>query len=180
MKTPSVGPSRLREPITVDAFIRDHPNVLAPDFADRKADLQALAENVMEEISAALPVTPVTLAARIFAESSEPLTDAAIVARMDFYLNRWRDRIWLLREKSGADMWRAAKRILELRRLIEPAQQWRSDLFEGEGVPILEDSWQWTPSEKLLRDYYANSLLTFAEVKQRGWPERATRNLATA
>ena len=78
----------------------------------------------------------------------------------------------LLREKSGAEAWRAARQILELRRLIQPAQRWRSDLFEGEGVPVLEDAWQWNPDQFLLRDYYANSLLTFAEVKQRGWRER--------
>ena len=62
--------------------------------------------------------------------------------------------------------------MLERRHLIEPAEKWRSDLFEGEGVPVIEDAWQWNPREILLRDYYANSLLTFDEVKQRGWPER--------
>ena len=48
----------------------------------------------------------------------------------------------------------------------------RSDLFEGSGVPIIEEAWQWNPREILLRDYYANSLMTFEEVKGRGWPER--------
>ncbi len=126
----------------------------------------------MDQISAALPVTPVTLAARIFAESSEPVTDDGMIAAMNAYRDRWRDRVWLLREKTGEEIWRAARRILELRRLIEPAQRWRSDLFDGSGVPVLEDAWQWNPAELLLRDFYANSLLTFAEVKQRGWPER--------
>jgi glycerol-3-phosphate O-acyltransferase len=160
------------EPIAVDAFIRDHPNILSPDFEKRKSDLRALAESVMSEISAALPVTPVTLAARIFSESREPLTDADLIARMDDYLHRWRDRIWLLRETTGEEIWRAAKRILELRRLIQPAERWRSDLFEGEGVPVIEEAWQWSPEQILIRDYYANSLMSFAEVKQRGWPER--------
>jgi uncharacterized protein YkuJ len=65
--------------------------------------------------------------------------------------------------------------VLELRHLLQPAQRWRSDLFEGEGVPVIEDAWQWNPNEILLRDYYANSLLTFDEVKRRGWPERQLR-----
>ena len=160
------------EPIAVDAFIRDHPSILSPDFEQRKPELRALADSVMHAISAALPVTPVTLAARIFSESREPVTDAEMVVRMDGYRDRWRDRIWLLRENDGTDMWRYARRILELRRLITPAQRWRSDLFEGEGVPVLEEAWQWNPNQILLRDYYANSLMAFDDVKKRGWPER--------
>ena len=74
-------------------------------------------------------------------------------------------------------MWRAAKWILELRHLIETAERWRSDLFSGEGVPVVEEAWQWNPAEVLIRDYYANSLMSFAEVKQRGWPERNHQKL---
>ena len=62
--------------------------------------------------------------------------------------------------------------MVELRHLIEPAERWRSDLFEGSGVPVIEEAWRWNPGETLLRDYYANSLMTFDEVKRRGWPER--------
>jgi hypothetical protein len=43
-------------------------------------------------------------------------------------------------------------------------------------VPVIEEAWQWNPNESLLRAYYANSLLTFDEVKQRGWPERPKNN----
>src|SRR5438093_4976546 len=99
------------EPLSVDDFIRRHPAILASDFAQRKEELQALAESVMHPISAALPVTPVTLAARIFAESREPLTDAEIVARMDRYRDQWRERVWLLREETGEEVWGYAKRI---------------------------------------------------------------------
>jgi glycerol-3-phosphate O-acyltransferase len=166
------------EPVSVDDFIRHHPSILASDFAHRKEEVQMLAESVMYQISAVLPVTPVTLAARIFAESREPLTDAEIIARMDQYLQQWRERVWLLREKTGEELWRYAKRILELRRLIQPAERWRSDLFEGEGLPVLEDALRWNPAEVLLRDYYANSLLSFDEVKQRGWPDDGARRSA--
>jgi glycerol-3-phosphate O-acyltransferase len=156
-------------PVSVDEFIRAHPEVLATSFDDRKAALQQLAESIMDEISAAVPVTPVTLVATIL---DQPRTDAEIVAAIDQYRDEWRDRVWLLREKTGAEIWRLAREILSLRRLLQPAERWRSDLFDGSGVPVIEEAWQWNPEESLLRHYYANSLLTFAEVKRRGWPER--------
>ncbi len=159
------------KPVLVDEFVRDHPQILAADFEERKPHLTALAEKVMGEISHALPVTPVTLAARVFATQSI-VTDSEMIAALE----RDHGRVWLLREKTGAETWRAARRILELRHLIQPAQRWRSDLFDGEGVPFPEDAWQWNPAQMLLRDYYANSLLSFEEVKQRGWPERGTGN----
>ncbi len=167
-------------PICVDDFVREHPGALAPSFEDRKPELQLLADRVMGEISAVLPVTPVTLVARIFSEHSGPITEAEIVADVDRYRAEWRHRPWLLREKTGTEIWRAARPVIELRRLIEPAPRWRSDLFEGSGVPVVEDAWQWNPDELLLRDYYAHSLLTYEEVKRRGWPERRAAAVAAA
>ena len=164
------------KPIIVDDFARAHAGLLGATYEERKAAMQELAEAVMTEISDALPVTPVALAARVFAEAKGPLTDAEIAGAIDGYRERWRDRVWIIREKTGMEIWRAARNILELRHLVEPAEQWRSDLFEGEGVPVLEDAWQWNPREILLRDYYANSLLTFAEVKKREWPERIPKH----
>jgi glycerol-3-phosphate O-acyltransferase len=160
-------------PVSVDDFIRGHPAILSPSYEERKGAMTDLAELVMTEISNALPVTPVTLLARIFADRPDtPRTDEEIVDAIDAYRSTWHDRVWLLREKTGAEMWRAARRVVELRHLIEPAERWRSDLFEGSGVPVIEEAWQWNPRETLLRDYYANSLMTFEEVKARGWPER--------
>jgi len=160
-------------PVPVDEFIREHPAILSPTFDVRKAALTELAERVMEEISKALPITPVTLLARIFVDrGGEPLTDGEIVEAIDRYRQTWRDRVWLLREKTGEEIWRAARRVIELRHLIQPAERWRSDLFEGSGVPVIEEAWQWNPREILLRDYYANSLMTFEDVKRRGWPEK--------
>ncbi|HEY6138144.1 MAG TPA: 1-acyl-sn-glycerol-3-phosphate acyltransferase [Thermoanaerobaculia bacterium] len=166
------------KPIVVDDFAREHPDLLGPTYESRKEAMQALAETIMGEISDALPITPVTLIARIFAEAKGPLTDAEIVAAAERYREQWRDRVWITRERSGAELWKAARNVLDLRHLIEPAEQWRSDLFDGEGVPVLEDAWQWNPKELLLRDYYANSLLSFDEVKKRGWPERFTKSPA--
>jgi len=158
-------------PVSVDDFVRAHPDALSHDFETRKPHMQEIAEMVMREISGALPVTPVPLVARILAERGVA-TESEIAADIERLQTLWKDRVWLLREKTGRDIWTAARRVLELRHLIQPAQRWRSDLFEGEGVPIIEDAWQWNAGQILLRDYYANSLLTFDEVKQRGWPER--------
>ena len=156
-------------PIPIDEFIAAHPSILDASFEARKPHLQLLADTVMDRISAALAVTPVTLAASVFARRQTVGDDEMAAA-----IEAQRSRVWLLREQTGAEVWASARKILELRRLIQPAQRWRSDLFQGEGVPVVEDAWQWNPDEILLRDYYANALLPFAEVKRRGWPERGT------
>ena len=163
------------EPIEVDEFIKRDPSLVAATFEERKPGMQRLASSVMEAISSALPVTPVALVARVL---EKPMTDSEIEQAIGALQERWRDRVWLLREKTPAEIWRAARNVLELRRLLHPVEQWRSDLFDGTGVPVLEDAWQWNPDEILLRNYYANSLLTFDEVAQRGWPEPPRREAA--
>ena len=162
------------KPVSVDDFIAAHPEVVAATFDDRKAALQLLAETTMREISSAIPVTPVPLIARMFTEH-ELLSESEIIANLAAAREHWSDRPWLLREKTPQEVWRAARHVLELRRLIVPGERWRSDLFDESGVPVIEDVWRWNPDEVILRDYYANSLLTFDEVKFRGWPERKPR-----
>jgi glycerol-3-phosphate O-acyltransferase len=162
------------KPLSVDAFIATHPDVLSDDWEVRKAMVSELADETMREISTAIPVTPVPLVATLL-RTQELMSDEEILAGIAKLREEWRERIWLLREKTPAEIWRAARHVLELRHLIEPAQRWRSDLFDGSGVPVIEDVWRWNPAELLLRDYYANSLLTFDEVKSRGWPERKLR-----
>jgi glycerol-3-phosphate O-acyltransferase len=166
------------KPISVDEFIAAHPAVLAEDFEQRKAALQLLAEETMREISAAIPVVPVPLVAGMF-RGRELLSDSEMIDGLSEAMRRLRagpyTRPWLLREKTAEDVWRAARHVLELRRLIVPGERWRSDLFDESGVPVIEDVWRWNPDEVILRDYYANSLLTFDEVKFRGWPERKPR-----
>jgi len=175
-------------PISIDEFIHARPGLLGHTYDERKADLQALADNVMTEISAALAITPVTLVARIFREENKPLTpakpltDDQIVAEIARYQTEWRHRSWLLREKTAKEIWKSARQVLELRHLVRPHEQWRSDLFEESGVPVIEDAWQWNPDQLLLLDYYANALMPYEDVKRRGWPERAhdPRALAAA
>ncbi|HEV7922138.1 MAG TPA: 1-acyl-sn-glycerol-3-phosphate acyltransferase, partial [Thermoanaerobaculia bacterium] len=147
-------------PLNIDELVKADPGLLAPTFEERKPHLQLLAERVMSEISRAVPVTPVTLVARIFAAHEGPLPEEAIIAEIDRHREQWSDRHWLLREKTGAEIWSLARKLLALRHLVEQTP----------------DGWRWTPGERLLRDYYANSLLTFEEVKQRGWPERRKRD----
>jgi glycerol-3-phosphate O-acyltransferase len=167
-------------PISIDAFVREHPDVLAHSFETRKEHLQKLAETVMSEISNAIPVTPVTLVASIFSQR-DVLTDEEMVTEIDRRRGEWHNRPWLLREKTAGEIWKAAKFVLELRRLIVPVERWRDDLFDRGGIPSIEDAWRWNPEQLLLRDYYANSLLTFEEVKRRGWPERrADRDVIAA
>lgn len=161
-------------PVSVDAFIRDHPNVLSVRFDERKGDLQKLADVVMTEISNALPVTPVTLVATIFA-GHETVTETEILRELGRLRELHRDR-WLLREKTPREVWKAAKHVLELRHLIVPVERWKDDLFDRGGIPEIEDAWRWNAEELLLRDYYASSLLSYEKVKARGWPERPKRD----
>jgi glycerol-3-phosphate O-acyltransferase len=166
------------EPVLVDDFVRAHPEVLALAYDDRKAALQQLAELVMTEISDAFPVTPVGLVATLFARHGV-LNEEQIFAGIQRLREEWHDRPWLLREKTPKEIWRAAHFVLTLRHLIVPVDQWHDDLFVDEsdsglrgGIPTIEDAWQWNPDQLLLRDYYANALMRFADVKKRGWPER--------
>jgi hypothetical protein len=129
----------------------------------------------MSEISDALPVTPVTMVASIFTKHPV-LTDDAMLREIETVRAEWGERAWLLREKTPQELWKAAKQVLQLRHLIVPVDQWRDELFEDRGgMPEIDDAWGWNPRQILLRDYYANALLTYDEVKQRGWPERKPR-----
>src|SRR5687767_974290 len=154
------------EPVSIDEFVRAHPAVLAEPFESRKAELQRLAELIMSEISKALPVTPVTLIATAFTRR-DVLTEREMLREIARLREECRERTWLLREKTPAEIWKAARQVLELRRLLVPVEQWRDELFDQGGMPTLEDAWQWNPEQHLLRDYYANALVPFEEVKRR-------------
>jgi glycerol-3-phosphate O-acyltransferase len=162
------------QPISIDDFAREHPEILAETYEGRKGALQLLAEKVMSEISGAIPVTPVTLVAAVF-RRRPLLSESEMLTELAALRETFRDRPWLLREKTPREIWKAARQVLELRHLIAPAERWGDALFGEGGAPELEDAWQWNPQQHLLRDYYANALMTFEEVRQRGWPERKAR-----
>jgi glycerol-3-phosphate O-acyltransferase len=167
------------DPVSVDDFIKEHPAILAMSYEERKEDLQKLAETVMGEISSAMPVTPVTLLAQAF-HAHPVMTEKEIVAELERLRAVYSDRPWLLREKTAAEVWKAARNVLEIRHLIERTERWRDDLFAEGGIPGIEDAWQWRPDAVLLREYYANSLLRFEDVKRRGWTERKDKAAAVA
>ena len=166
-------------PISIDQFVKEHPAAVSDSFETRKPELQRLADLVMTEISNALPVTPVTLVAHAFVRHPV-LTDKQMLEEIARLREEWRERTWLLREKTPAEIWKAARFVLELRHLIVPVEQWRDDLFaeDLQSGAVLEDAWSWNPNEPLLRDYYANALMPFEDVKRRGWPERGKRTAA--
>lgn len=138
-------------PILVDDFVARNPGILAPAFEERKPHLRALAFRIMHEISAAIPVTPVAVAATVFQRAGGALPDSEVARGIQELREAMRHRVWLVREKTGEEIWHAARQVLELRHLITR---------DPEG-------WRWEPGELLLRDYYANSLLTFEEVSRR-------------
>lgn len=151
------------EPVLIDDYVRDHPAILAATFEERKPEMSALAEAIMRRISAAIPVTPVALVARIFSDhaSAGEIAEQLLVAEVERYRREWADRVWLLREKSAVEIWHSARDVLVLRHLIE----------------VVVGGWRWLPDDLPLRDFYANSLLSFDEVKKRGWPDHRLTTL---
>src|SRR5687768_2800333 len=81
-------------PISIDEFAREHPEILAETFETRKPALQQLAEKVMSEISGAIPVTPVTLVASVF-RRRPMLSDSEMLSELAALREIFRDRPWL-------------------------------------------------------------------------------------
>jgi len=143
-------------PLSIDEFMATHPQLRAETYEERKPAMNLLADEIMERISDALPVTPVTLIASIVRDLGPNLiAESTLVGEIANRHEQWKNRIWLLREESPQRIWEAGREVLMLRRLMEQ---------ENGG-------WRWKPDELLLLDYYANSLIPYSEVKRRGWPE---------
>ncbi len=141
------------EPVLVDDYIREHPEIVADDFETRKPHLRALANEVMRRVSDALPVTPVGVVAIAFQRLGPGWHDeAAMRTAIDEVRAALSGSVWL-RTFEGSELWEEAKGVLELRHLIE-----------SDG-----DRWRWSPGEDLLLSYYANSLRPFDEVERMGW-----------
>jgi glycerol-3-phosphate O-acyltransferase len=135
------------EPVLVDDAIAADPALLASTFEERKASLRRLADDIMNRISDALPLTPVPVVARVFRAraADEPLGELEILSGIDDVQREFPRRMWLTREKTPAEIWQAALNVLGLRHLVVKR----------------ESGWRWNPEETLLRDYYANSLMPY-------------------
>lgn len=138
------------EPVLVDDFVRDHPEVLAEDFEARKPRLRELADETMRRISAAAPVTPVAVVASVLGTGWSDRRD--VMNGIEAELRRLAGRRFS-KAFTASEIWEEARLVLELRHLVE-----------NDG-----DRWRWNPEEDVLRRYYANGLLTYDEVAKRGW-----------
>lgn len=148
------------KPIRLDDFVRDRPEILSGDFETRKPHLTDLARAIMSNISDAYPLTPVSVVASVFARhpGDEWVDEARLVREIDeARATRFAGRVWMAKERTGDEVWREAKLVLELRRLVER---------DG-------DRWRWAQRELTLLEYYANSTLRFDEVERRGWKPRS-------
>jgi glycerol-3-phosphate O-acyltransferase len=145
------------EPLLIDEVIARHPELLHDDFEERKPALQILADQIMSAISESLPLTPVTMVATLFSRNAgQPLNNAKILEGIDALRVEWGERVLLIREHTADEIWRSARLVLELRRLIE----------------LTAAGWIWNGDEELLLRYYANALIPYEQIKARGWPER--------
>ncbi|MBI2214254.1 MAG: 1-acyl-sn-glycerol-3-phosphate acyltransferase [Acidobacteria bacterium] len=147
-------------PVRLDDFVSAHPDVLAESFESRKPHLTELARTIMEKISDAYPLTPVAIAAWVFAQhekgawiEEETLTREIEQART----SQFTGRVWIARESTGAEIWDGARLVLELRHLVERE----------------ESRWRWSQRELTLLEYYSNSAMPFADVESRGWKARS-------
>ena len=133
------------EPIVIDEVVRREPSLLAATFDERKPAMKRLADEIMSRISEALPATPIPMVAKVLGEADRPMRDGEIEAGIAEVLSRHQASATLLREKTAGEIWERARKLLALRHLVEETPA----------------GWQWNPSENLLRDYYANSLLPY-------------------
>ncbi|HEY0593541.1 MAG TPA: 1-acyl-sn-glycerol-3-phosphate acyltransferase [Thermoanaerobaculia bacterium] len=146
------------EPVSVDGFLAAHPEALSEEFETKKPALRELARTIAIRMSNAFPATPVTVVARIFRENGGRSMSEAEILRAIERARSEEARPWLIREHAPSDIWRAAKKVLRLRRLIEV----------GPG------GWRWRPAEQALLDFYANALVPYEKIEARGWVDRRT------
>ncbi len=85
------------EPVSIDAWLADHPGVLDLEKTARQAEVKRLAQSLMDRIAKVVPATPVPLVCRALLEGDgDPF--AAPVARSDLVA-----RLGALRKRLRAD-----------------------------------------------------------------------------
>jgi glycerol-3-phosphate O-acyltransferase len=138
------------EPVSVDAWLEENEavgvDVLNLPRADRLPRVQSFADDVMKQIGAIIPVTPVPLAcAAIQSFDADFIPRARLLERM----SAMRDVLLELNgrvvraERDIAETFDRANRMLSMRRIL---------VESGEGFAVL-------PHGRPLISYYANSIL---------------------
>lgn len=132
-------------PLSLKTWLADKGEVLGLPREERLPRIQELADQVLERISAIIPVTPVALAAAAllsFERESVPLGD--ILARMADY----RDHLLeinaklIRRDRTVAETWETAMLTFRMRRTVH---------VEGDRAIVIS-------RERPLLEYYANSI----------------------
>jgi glycerol-3-phosphate O-acyltransferase len=140
-------------PLSLRRWLEGAPEgVLAWPKERRLAELERLAQEMVQRIGAVVPVTPVPLvAAALLSFEQTAIPRRAVLERMD----QMRDRLLDVNGKivrGGAriaDVWDRAWRMLKMRRLV---------VAEGETLVVL-------PRGRPLLEYYANSIAHLLPVR---------------
>lgn len=132
-------------PVSLRAWIREHPDVLTLAKEERLPRIQELADEMLGRIGEVVPVTAVTLTAASLLSFDESFvrTDT-LLERIDEYRDHLRGRGAILVHPE-----RQADRILE--RALRTLHMRRLAVREGAGYVVL-------PSQRPLLEYYANSI----------------------
>jgi glycerol-3-phosphate O-acyltransferase len=132
-------------PLSVRAWVVDHPGVLDLPRDERRSRVQALADRMLARIADVIPVTAVPLtAAALLSFGETAVRHASLLDRLETYRTHLlgRDAKLVHAERDAATILDRAWRTLRMRRLVAR---------EGDTYVIL-------PSQRPLLEYYANSI----------------------
>ena len=139
-------------PLSLRHWLRATPGVLGLPKAQRLAELQQLAQELMGRIGAIIPVTPVPLAAAALLSFDQTvIPKAALLERMDQLRDRLHDvNAKVVRGDARIlDVWDRARRMLHLRRLA---------VEDGDSLVVL-------PGGRPLLQFYANSIAHLVPIR---------------
>ena len=139
-------------PLSLRHWLRATPGVLELPKAQRLAELQQLAQELMGRIGAIIPVTPVPLAAAALLSFDQTvIPKAALLERMDQLRDRLHDvNAKVVRGDARIlDVWDRARRMLHLRRLA---------VEDGDSLVVL-------PGGRPLLQFYANSIAHLVPIR---------------
>jgi glycerol-3-phosphate O-acyltransferase len=132
-------------PVSLRAWTAEHPGVLALPREERLPIIQRLADRVLADLGALMPVTPVPLvAASILSLRGSVLQEGAVLDRIDEFRDELlrRDANLVQPERSAEVILDRAWRTLRMRRLVVRER----------------DSYVVLPKQRPLLEFYANSI----------------------